>query len=322
VTEGRDLVRRLIAKSDVLVENFKVGDLARHNLDYRSLAPEFPRLIYCSITGFGQTGPYAPQAGYDYLAQAMGGLMSITGESDGAPAKVGVGIADIMTGMYACSAILAALHHREQTGRGQYIDMALLDCQVAMLSYAGQYFLTSGKSPERPGNGHPTIVPYHTFATTDGWMVLAVGNDSQFRKFCDFAGRSELAEDDRFRTNALRVRNRAALMEILNRVMAMRTTKAWVDGLTTLGVPSGPINTIDETFADTQVRHRGMAVEMNHPLTPGPLALIGNPIKMSETPPTYRHAPPVLGQHTNEVLSEVLGLSEALVSELRQKGVV
>jgi crotonobetainyl-CoA:carnitine CoA-transferase CaiB-like acyl-CoA transferase len=252
----------------------------------------------------------------------MGGLMSITGDSDGAPAKVGVGIADIITGMYASSAILAALHHREQTGRGQYIDMALLDCQVAMLSYAGQYFLTSGKSPERPGNGHPTIVPYHTFATSDGWMVLAVGNDGQFQKFSGFAGRPDLAQDERFRTNALRVRNRAALMKILDQVMATRPTQTWVDGLTALGVPSSPINTIDQTFADPQVRHRGMAIEMSHPLTPGPLCLIGNPIKMSETPPVYRHAPPILGQHTDEVLGEVLGLTPAQVSELRQKGVV
>ena len=248
--EGQALARRMVAQSDILLENYKVGTLKRYNLAYEQLKDEFPGLIYCSVTGFGQTGPYAPRAGYDFLVQAMGGIMSITGEPDGDPQKLGVGIADLMTGMYGLVAILAALRHRDQTGKGQHIDMALLDTQVAWLSYAGQYFLTSGQQVPRMGNAHPTIVPYEAFPAADGYVILGVGNDGQYARFCEFAGRPELATDPRFVTNEARVNNRLELIPILREIISQQPRDHWLTGLATLGVPCSPINRVDQVFED------------------------------------------------------------------------
>jgi crotonobetainyl-CoA:carnitine CoA-transferase CaiB-like acyl-CoA transferase len=305
------LLRRLVAEADVLVENYKLGDLARYGLGYDDLKDEFPTLIYCSITGFGQTGPYAARAGYDYLIQAMGGIMSLTGPVDGEPMKVGVAIADLMTGTYATIGILAALDHRRRTGRGQLVDMALLDTQVAWLSNAGQYYLTSGVPTPRTGNGHPTIVPYQAFRAADEYLILAIGNDSQFAKFCDVAGRPELAADPRFATNQARVRNREVLVPIVAGLIAGQSRGFWLEALEARQVPCGPINTIDQVFADPQVAARGMRIEMPHPLAPNPVALIGSPIKLSETPVSYRHAPPACGADGDSVLQDWLGEPKA-----------
>jgi len=320
---GQALARRLIAKCDIMVENFKVGDMAKYGLAHKDLARENPRLVYCSITGFGQTGPYAPRAGYDMLAQGLGGIMSVTGEPDGPPLKVGVGIADIMCGMYATTAILAALRHRDRTGEGQYIDLSLLDTQVAWLANVGLNYLTSGDVPQRVGNEHPNIVPYNVMPAADGHVILAVGNDAQFAKFCDFAGEPGLASDPRFVTNELRVRNRRTLYGLLDDVIRRKTQDEWVSGLAKLGVPCSPVNTVDQVFADPQVRARGMQIAMPHPLARGGnIDLIGNPIKFSATPIAYRQAPPYLGQHTDEVLDELLDLSASEIAELRGGGVI
>ena len=320
---GQALARRLIAKCDLLVENFKVGTLARYGLSYGDLEAEFPELVYCSITGFGQTGPYAPRAGYDYLAQGMGGLMSLTGAPEGAPTKVGIGIADIMCGMYAATAVLAALRHRDQGGGGQHIDLGLLDTQVAWLTYEGVNYLTSGQLPKRVGNQHPNVVPYSVLPCADGNFILAVGNDAQFARFCAFAGAPELAEDARFETNAERVRNRDALYAILPKLTAGKPQAAWLDGLTALGVPCGPVNTLDKVFADPQVVHRGMHITVPYAeAAGGKIELIGNPIKYSKTPVAYDRPPPKLGEHTEQVLAELLDLSPAEVAALREQGVV
>ena len=320
---GQALARRLIAKCDIMLENFKVGDMAKYGLAYADLAKDNPRLIYCSITGFGQTGPYAPRAGYDMLAQGLGGIMSVTGQADGPPLKVGVGIADIMCGMYATSAILAALHHRDKTGQGQYIDLSLLDTQVAWLANVGLNYLTSGSVPPRVGNEHPNIVPYNVMATSDGHVILAVGNDGQFAKFCDFAGEAALAQDPRFITNEQRVLNRRDLYDLLDEVMRRKTQSEWVEGLARLGVPCSPVNSIDQVFADPQVRSRAMQIALPHPQSgKGDVDLIGNPIKYSATPVDYRRAPPYLGQHTDEVLQEMLKLSTAEIAELRDQKIV
>ena len=321
--EGQALACRLIGRCDVLVENFKVGDLARHGLAYADLKDAFPRLVYCSITGFGQTGPYAPRAGYDLLAQGIGGIMSVTGEPDRPPMKVGVGIADIMCGMYAATAILAAVHHRDKTGQGQYIDLGLLDSQVAWLINVGLNYLTSGEVPGRVGNEHPNIVPYNVMPCADGYVILAVGNDAQFARFCAFAGAAGLAEDARFKTNDGRVRNRVALYALLPDLTRRKTQGEWVEGLAARGVPCSPVNTVDQVFADPQVQARGMRIALAHPLAgSGHVDLIGNPIKYSATPVDYRRAPPTLGQHTDEVLREMLGLSAAEIADLRACGVV
>ncbi|RDD62754.1 CaiB/BaiF CoA transferase family protein [Ferruginivarius sediminum] len=321
--EGQELARRMIRESDILVENFKAGGLKKYGLAYDDVKDIAPRLIYCSITGFGQTGPYSDRAGYDYLAQGMGGIMSLTGEPDDEPIKVGVGIADIMCGMYASSAILAALHSRAQSGEGQHIDLALLDTQVAWLTYEGLNYLTSGEVPKRRGNEHPNIVPYKTMPCTDGYVILAVGNDGQFRRFCEFAGRPELADDPRFATNASRVRNREELYPILDELTRRKSQKEWVDGLSALGVPSGPVNTLDQVFADPQVRHREMQVQMPYDGSQGgKVDLIGNPIKYSGTPVTYRRPPPKMGEHTEPVLEELLGLDAAEIRRLREQGVI
>ena len=320
---GRDLARRLIARSDVLLENYKVGTLAKYDLGYAELRSEFPRLIYCSITGFGQTGPYEPCAGYDYLIQAMGGIMSVTGEPKGEPMKVAVAIADLMTGMYSSVAILAALRHRDATGEGQHIDMALLDTQVAWLANLGQGYLTSGELPARLGNAHATVVPYQVFKTADGHIVLAIGNDGQFRKFCDFAGAPGFAIDPRFATNPARIRNRGELIPLMSEIVARQSSAYWIRELERVGVPCGPINNLEQVFADPQVQARGMTVELPHSAVGGrPTRLIANPIKLSETPISYDRAPPTLGQHTDEILRELLDLSAAEIAALRDDGVI
>jgi crotonobetainyl-CoA:carnitine CoA-transferase CaiB-like acyl-CoA transferase len=321
--DGQDIARRLIACCDVLVENFKVGNLAKYGLSYDDLKDEFPELVYCSITGFGQTGPYATRPGYDFLIQGMGGFMSITGAPDGEPQKGGVPIADLIAGLYATIGINAALRHREVTGEGQYVDIGMLDTQVATLSIQGLNYLASRKVPKRLGNVHPNIVPYQVFSSSDGNIVLAIGNDSQFQRFCKFAGIPDVASEEQFHTNDARVRNRDALTEILNPVLAANPSRYWIEGLEPLSVSCGPINTIDQVFSDPQVGAREMKFEMPHPATKNkPIDLIGSPIKMSATPPSYRRAPPTLGQSTEEVLRELLGIGEQELADLRKKGVI
>ena len=323
MAEGQRLVRLLADKSDVLIENHKVGALARFGLGYAHMRESHPKLIYCSITGFGQDGPYAQRTGYDFLAQGMGGIMSVTGERDGEPMKVGVGITDVMTGMYAAVSILAALRHRDATGRGQHIDLALLDTQVAWLINAGQFYLTSGEPPPRLGNGHPNIVPYEVFPASDGYFILTVGNDAQFRKLCEYAEIGKLADDPRFATNAARVRNREVLVPLLKQVTARRPVAEWVQAMERLGVPCGPVNRIDQVFADPQVEHRGMRVAVEYPgSAAGTVDLIGSPLHLSETPVRYRRPPPRLGQHTDEILREVLGIGDPEIRSLRAERVL
>jgi crotonobetainyl-CoA:carnitine CoA-transferase CaiB-like acyl-CoA transferase len=321
---GQQLVRELAAHCDVFVENFKVGDLARYGLDYEALKAINPRLVYCSVTGFGQTGPYRERAGYDYAVQGMGGLMSITGERDdlgGGPQKVGVAVADLFTGMYSTVAILAALRHAERTGEGQAIDMALLDTQVAMLANLGANYLVSGTVPGRAGNAHQNIVPYQVFETAASgtgkdYLILAVGNDGQFARFCEVAGRPELAQDPRFAKNQDRVRHRAVLVPLLEEILRSRTKAHWLSALEAAKVPCGAINNIAEVFADPQVRHRGMVDTWQHPVRPD-LRLVASPMNLSATPVRSDLPPPLLGQHTEEVLREVLGCSDERLRELR-----
>jgi crotonobetainyl-CoA:carnitine CoA-transferase CaiB-like acyl-CoA transferase len=322
--EGQALVRRMAAQCDVLVENFKVGDMARYGLDAATLTQACPRLVYCSITGYGQTGPYRERAGYDYAIQGAGGLMSVTGERDdlpgGGPQKVGVAVADLFTGMYATVAILAALRHRDATGQGQAIDMALLDTQVAMLANLGANYLVSRKPPRRAGNAHQNVVPYQVFEVADGHLILAVGNDGQFQRFCDVAGCPELARDERFARNAGRVRHREALIPLLAERLRQRPRAQWLAALDAAHVPCGPINDLGDVFADPHVRARGMTLTMPHPLNPA-LELVASPLKLSRTPVSLRHPPPLLGQHTDEVLAE-LGLSTDELQRLRGMHVI
>jgi crotonobetainyl-CoA:carnitine CoA-transferase CaiB-like acyl-CoA transferase len=323
--EGQEVIRQLAAQSDVFIENYKVGDMARYHLSYDDLKKINPRLIYCSITGFGQDGPLSGLAGYDFIIQGMGGLMSITGERDdlpgGGPQKLGVAFADLMTGVYSAIAILAAIAYRHTSGEGQYIDMALLDVQVATMANMNMNYLTSGKIPKRQGNAHANIVPYQVFRCKDGYMVLAVGNDSQFVKFCEIIGRPELAQDERFIKNADRVRNRETLIPILQARLIERNVEEWVGPLESSGVPAGPINNIAQTFEHPQVKHRKMKIELPHPLS-GVVPLVANPIRFSKTPVSYRAAPPMLGQHTQDVLSTLAGMSEAEIQALSDKGVI
>lgn len=323
--EGQQLVRELVAKSDIVIENFKVGGLAAYGLDYASLKDVNPKLIYCSITGFGQTGPYAKRAGYDFMIQGLGGLMSLTGRPDGdeggGPVKVGVALTDILTGLYSTTAILAALAHRDQSGVGQYIDMALLDVQVACLANQAMNYLTTGVAPKRLGNAHPNIVPYQDFPTADGDFILTVGNDSQFRKFAEVAGQSQWATDPRFLTNKLRVANRSELIPLIRQATVFKTTAQWVDELEAAGVPCGPVNDLSQVFDDPQVLARGLAIELPHVLG-GRVAQVASPIRLSETPVEYRRAPPLLGEHTSQVLQELLGMSGDEVVALREAGVL
>ena len=323
--EGQRLVRDLAAKSDILIENFKVGGLEAYGLDYASLKALNPDLIYCSITGFGQTGPYAKRAGYDFMVQGLGGLMSLTGRPEGdegaGPVKVGVALTDILTGLYSTVAILAALAHRQHEGGGQHIDMALLDVQVACLANQAMNYLTTGVAPQRLGNAHPNIVPYQDFPTADGDFILTVGNDSQFRKFAEVAGRPELGGDPRFSTNKLRVANRAELVPLIRQLTVFKTTAEWVAQLEAVGVPCGPINDLAQVFADPQVRARGLAMQLPHALA-GLVPQVASPIRLSETPVEYRNAPPLLGEHTQQVLEQVLGLKSGAVEALRRSGVL
>ena len=319
--QGQLLARRLIGECDVLFENYKVGDLAKYGLAYEQIKENNPALIYCSLTGFGQTGPYASRAGFDLVIQAMGGLMSITGPEGGEPAKVGVGIADIMTGMYCNVAILAALRHRDATGQGQHIDMSLLDCQIAWLVNEGMNHLHTGNRPRAWGSAHATIVPYQAFPAADGeTFILAVGNDKQFAKFCQFAGAPELARDPRFTTNPGRVENREACVAAVAALTRTRPRDHWLDGLAPLGVPCGPVNGVDEAFANEQVRARGMRIEITHPASGRPEPYIASPIRLSQTPVAYTRPAPLLGEHTGEVLGELLGMEEDEIEDLRARG--
>jgi crotonobetainyl-CoA:carnitine CoA-transferase CaiB-like acyl-CoA transferase len=323
--EGRDLVLALAAKADVLLENYKVGGLAKYGLDYASLSGLNPRLVYCSVTGFGQTGPYAKRPGYDFLIQAMGGLMSITGERDdrpgGGPQKVGVALTDVMTGLYATTAVLAALHERDRSGQGQHIDLALLDVQIAALANQSANYLTTGKAPGRLGNDHPSIVPYQAFKAKDGYLILAVGNDTQFRSFCEQAGLAGVPDDARFANNAARVRNREALTGILAAVFPTRTVDEWIAMMETANVPCGPINTLDRVFADPQVIARGMRVDMPHERY-GTVPVVRNPVQFSATPVEHRDAPPLLGAHNGEILGDLLGTSAADLARLADAGII
>jgi crotonobetainyl-CoA:carnitine CoA-transferase CaiB-like acyl-CoA transferase len=323
--EGQNLIRALAAKSDILLENFKVGGLKKYGLDYQTLRPINLKLIYCSITGFGQDGPYAQRAGYDFMIQGMGGIMSITGVPDGEPGagpiKCGVAFADLFTGLYAVSGILAALVHRERSGEGQYIDVALLDSQVAVLANQGLNYLVSGSSPPRLGNAHPNIVPYQTFATKDGHIIITVGTDRQFREFCRIAALGALADDARFSSNHKRVENRTSLVALIAKAMTARTTQEWVDALEAAAIPCGPINSIAQVFADRQVLHRGMRVELARSdgvKTPA----IANPIRLAKTPVGYERAAPLLGADTDEVLHSLLDIDKDKIAALRRSGVV
>jgi len=306
--EGQALIHALLEKADVFIENYKVGGLQAYGLAYAQIKSLYPRLVYCSITGFGQTGPYASRAGYDFLIQAMGGIMSVTGAPDGDPMKVGVGIADVMTGMYATVGILAALRHRDQTGEGQYIDLALLDTQVSWLINAGTSYLTSRKNPQRLGNGHPNIVPYQVFPTADFPIIIAVGNDNQFRKFCEYSAMTGVAEDPDYATNVARVKNRDRLIEKISEALRQQTRDHWVSVFEKVGVPCGPVNTLEQVFADPQIRHREAEVALDHPIAQsGRVSVIANPLKLSATPVQYRFAPPVRNQHEKEILHDWLG---------------
>ena len=324
-SRGQKVVHELAAHCDVVVENFKVGALARYGLDYETLKGINPSLVYCSITGFGQTGPYADRAGYDFMIQAMGGLMSVTGEAEEVagtnPQKVGVAIADLVTGLYSANAIQTALIHRERTGQGQYIDMALLDCQVAILANQAMTYLAAGQTPVRMGNAHPNIVPYQVFETEDGHIILAIGNDGQFRRFCELADQPHLAQDPRFVANRGRVKHRAQLIEALALLMKSKNTDDWLNLLEPEGIPCGRINSIDETLSDPQVIHRQMRTQALHSSL-GEINLLGSPLKLSETPGEVRRAPPVLGEDTDHVLREVLGYEDIAISALEADGVV
>lgn len=314
--EGAQLVRELAANVDVLLENYKFGDLTRYGLGYEQLKEINPRLVYCSITGFGQTGPDREKPGYDFMIQGMGGIMSVTGERGEGPQRVGIPIADIMTGMYSSIAVCAALAHRAETGKGQHLDLALLDCQVAVLAYQAMNYLSTGVAPGRTGNVHPNIVPYQPFNTADGSVIIACGNDNLFKKFCEVADCMDLLQDTRFATNADRVRNRAEIEPIIGAITRKRSTKEWVGALEQAGVPCGPINSLKEVFEEPQVQARGMLQQLPHSLA-GTVPQVVSPMKFSGTPLEFRSAPPVLGEHTEQILRDVLGRSDADIAALR-----
>ncbi|HUN67376.1 MAG TPA: CaiB/BaiF CoA-transferase family protein [Burkholderiales bacterium] len=323
--EGQALIRALARECDVLIENYKHGDLARYGLGYEDLKSVNPRLIYCSVTGFGQTGPYRERPGYDFMIQGMGGMMSVTGEPDGAPGggpqRAGVPIADIVTGMYASIAICAALAHRAESGAGQHLDLALLDSQIALLAYQNTNYFATGTPPKRIGNLHPNIVPYQPFRSSDGEVIVACGNDNLFRKFCDVAGCPGLAQDPRFATNGKRVENRAEITRLIQEIFARKTTAEWLELLEAAGVPNGPINDIAQVFEEPQVRARGVKIELDHAAA-GKLPLVASPMRFSGTPLEYRLAPPLLGEHTDQVLTGLLKLTAADIAKLRADGVL
>jgi crotonobetainyl-CoA:carnitine CoA-transferase CaiB-like acyl-CoA transferase len=323
--EGQALIRSLAAKCDVLIENYKHGDLARYGLGYEDLKAVNPRLVYCSVTGFGQTGPYRERPGYDFMIQGMGGMMSVTGEPDGTPGggpqRAGVPIADIITGMYASIAICAALASRAETGKGQHLDLALLDSQIALLAYQNTNYFSTGKPPGRIGNLHPNIVPYQPFKASDGEVIVACGNDNLFRKFCEAAGHPELAQDPRFATNGKRVENRVEMTRVIQEFFGRRSTAEWLERLEAAGVPNGPINDLAQVFEEPQVKARGVKIELEHQAA-GKLPLVASPMRFSGTPLEYRLAPPLLGQHTDEVLKGLLGKSDAEIASLRAGGIL
>src|SRR5260221_4543337 len=318
---GQDLARRLAGKCDVLLENYKFGDLARYGLGYDDLKTVNPRLVYCSVTGFGQSGPYKERPGYDFMIQGMGGMMSVTGESDGEPQRAGVPIADIITGMYASIAICAALAHRAESGKGQHLDLALLDSQTALLAYQNTNYFATGRPPGRIGNLHPNIVPYQPFRSADGEVIVACGNDNLFRKFCDAAGCPELASDPRFATNGKRVENRKELTALIQKIFVKKKTAEWLPLLEAAGVPNGPINDVAQVFEEPQVRARGVKIELEH-ATAGKIPLVASPMRFSGTPLDYQLAPPLLGQHTDEILGKLLQLKIDEISRLRAEGVI
>jgi crotonobetainyl-CoA:carnitine CoA-transferase CaiB-like acyl-CoA transferase len=319
--QGRDIIRRLAQQSDVLTENYKVGDLARHGLDYATLKEVNPKLVYCSITGYGQSGPYAQRPGYDPIAQAVGGLMSVTGERDGRPLRAGVALVDVLTASHVAIAILAALRHRDATGEGQHIDLALLDVQVAAMINIAQAFLSADVIARRHGNEHPSVAPSQSFQCSDGLIMLAAANDGQFARLCQALGMPGLAAEQRFADNAARVRNREMLTALLETAFLRGTVKDWVDQLVSAGVPCGPVNDIAGVFDDPQVRARQMRVEVEHRVA-GPLGLVASPLRLSATPVSYRLPPPLLGEHTDEVLTQILGMPPEQLSSLRADGVL
>ena len=321
--EGQGLVKKLLSECDILVENFKTGTLEKYGLGYNNLKSDFPKLIYCSITGFGQTGPYASRPGYDGLIQAMGGVMALTGEPDGEPMKVGVPIGDLMAGMFCFFWVLSAVRHQINTGEGQFIDIGMLDTHVAWLANQGMNYLSTNKNPDRLGNQHPNIVPYQVMPTSDGYIVLSIGNDPTFERFCKLSGDEQLIDDPKFKTNADRVSNREFVTNTLNEITKRHTSSWWLTELEKQKIGCGPINTLSEVFSDPHVKAREMIVEMDHTKTgKAPLRLIANPIKMQETPPSYRLSPPLLGEHTEEILSEKIGLSLDEIKNLKDKGII
>ena len=321
--EGQELAKKLIKKCDVLVENFRAGNLKQYGLDYKSIKKINPEIIYCSITGFGQNGPYSKRGGYDYLVQAMGGIMSITGEKKGNPTKIGVGVSDIITGLYSTIGILSALRFKEVTGKGQHLDISLMDSQVSWLSYVAQNYLISGEIPKRIGNDHPSIVPYQTVKAKDGLMVLAIANDRQFKEFCEYAKISNLINDPKFKTNSSRVKNRCDLNKIINKIIKKKTIKQWVEGLVKVNVPCGPINNIQQVFEDKQVKSRKMVISMRHSKSKNKkIKLIANPINFSESKIRYKKPPPKLGQDTIKVLKKFLKLNSKDLSDLKKKKII
>jgi len=319
--EGREVLYKLLEGADVLIENYKHGDLDRYGLGYKDLSVLNPRLIYCSVTGFGQTGPYAERPGYDFMIQGMGGMMSVTGAPGGGPQRAGVPVADIITGMYASIAICAAIAGRAESGLGQHLDLALLDSQIALLAYQNTNYFATGTPPKRIGNLHPNIVPYQPFRTSDGDVIVACGNDNLYRKLCDMLGRPDLATDARFVTNGKRVENRVAMTRVLQEIFSTRSTKEWVEALEAAGVANGPINNLAQVFEEPQVKARGVRIELEHPVA-GRIPLVASPMRFSGTPVEYRNAPPVLGQHTDEILGTVLGRSAAEIAKLKADGIV
>ena len=321
--EGQELAKKLIKKCDVLVENFRAGNLKQYGLDYKSIKKINPEIIYCSITGFGQNGPYSKRGGYDYLVQAMGGIMSITGEKKGNPTKIGVGVSDIITGLYSTIGILSALRFKEVTGKGQHLDISLMDSQVSWLSYVAQNYLISGEIPKRIGNDHPSIVPYQTVKAKDGLMVLAIANDRQFKEFCEYAKISNLINDPKFKTNSSRVKNRCDLNKIINKIIKKKTIKQWVEGLVKVNVPCGPINNIQQVFEDKQVKSRKMVISMKHSKAKNKkIKLIANPINFSESKIQYKKPPPKLGQDTISVLKKFLKLDSKDLLDLKKKKII